>query len=164
MNIHARINIIAGYIEKGEKAGAIVKKFTEKWQVSKRTIEAYMAIAGKKAAKRAERKEKIIEKEREDVIALMAREEIVSDLELEALLIAIAKGELVVEETVTIGGIEKTTKYSPTPFERILAIDKIWKKRGVYSAKSKQAGNQKPVIQYNFENARDAEFIEGIEE
>ncbi|HXB12688.1 MAG TPA: hypothetical protein VNZ45_11915 [Bacteroidia bacterium] len=157
-----RVNAIAECIEKGDSTGKILAEFATKWNVTNRTIGNYIALARELVTERNQAKQGILEAVRKDAIALAENKKIMSDLELEEQLCAIARGEMVMEKTIIQNGIEKTIRYKPSHFDMILAIDKLWKKRGSYPVEKKQVENQTLVMQYNLMNPGDIKYIEGV--
>jgi hypothetical protein len=159
--IFVRVNAIAEYLEKGETTGEVLKEFMGRWNISKRTVEGYLAMAKEQLSDRNKTKQEVMELVRKDAIA-KAQEQIISDIELEAQLCAIIKGELELEKKISHDGVEKVIKYKPTHFDIILAIDKLWKKRGSYPVEKKQVENQTLVLQYNLQKPEDIKYIEGV--
>jgi hypothetical protein len=157
-----RINAIADCIEQGNSTGNITKEYAAKWNVTGRTITNYIALAKELVAERMQAKKGIVEAVRKDAIALAENKKIMSDLELEEQLCAIARGEMVLEKTITQNGIDKTIRYKPSHFDMILAIDKLWKKRGSYPVEKKQTENQTLIMQYNLNKPEDIKYIEGV--
>jgi hypothetical protein len=131
-DLEMRVGAITESLEKGESAKAIMAEFTKRWQVSERTVKTCIALARGRIGERNKMKQAIIEEVRKEAIAKAAKEGIISDMELEAQLCKIAMGELEITKTVIQNGEEKKIKCKPTPFDMVLAIDKLWKKRGSY--------------------------------
>jgi hypothetical protein len=160
-DLNLRVSALTECLEKGETTGSVIKEFMKRWGVSKRTVETYMAMAKTELAEREKAKTGMLEELRRDAIA-KAQASIMSDLELEAQLCAIAKGELELEKKVIQNNVEKTIRSKPTHFDIILAIDKPWKKRGSYPEEKKQVESQSLNITYNLSNPEDIKYIEGV--
>jgi hypothetical protein len=163
-DLSMRVSAITERLEKGEGSTGIAKEFAQRWAVSERTVKTCIAIAKANLAERNKAKQAIIEEVRKEAIAKVAQEGIISDLELEAQLCAIAMGELEIEKTVIQNGVEKTIKCKPTPFDMVLAIDKLWKKRGSYPVEKPHTENQTLILQYNLQKPEDIKYIDGVVE
>lgn len=158
-DIYPRINAVAESIEKGESTEAIIKDYTARWAVAKRTVEWYISLAKPMAEERLKARQSIIEEVRKDAITKAAQEQIMSDLELEAILCSIARGEPMASIAVFK---DKTKKVMlrPTFFDRVNAIDRLFKKRGAYSEDKRLADNKTYIVQYNIQKTGDIEHIE----
>lgn len=157
-----RVSAITERLEKGEDPVTVARYFAVQWNVTERTVRSFMSVAKEKMREHNKTKQAIIEEVRKEAIAKAAQEYIISDLELEARLCAIAMGEFFVEKTVIQNGVEKTIKCKPTPFDMVLAIDKLWKKRGSYPVEKTKAENQTLVLTYNLQKPEDIKYVEGI--
>ncbi len=163
-DLEMRIGAITERLEKGDNAKAIMQEFARRWEVSERTVKTCIALARERMTEHNKMKQAIIEEVRKEVIAKAAKEQLISDIELEAQLCAIAMGELEIVKTVIQNGVEKTVKCRPTPFDMVLAIDKLWKKRGSYPIEKQQAENQTLILQYNLQKPEDIKYIENVTE
>lgn len=157
-----RVSEIADYIERGEATGKIVEEFTQRWGVTSRTVANYIAKAREVVADRGKSKQAIIQAVRKEAITTAENSKLIQDAEIEEVLSAIIRGEHELERTIIQNGQEKVIKYKPTHFDIIMAIDKLWKKRGAYPVEKKQVENQQVNIVYNLQNPEDIKYIENV--
>jgi|GEM_PF-3189700 len=158
-DIYPRISAVAEYLERNEPTEAIVKEFIAKWNVKERTIKWYITLAKDMVAERREKQKVIIENVRNEAIADAARENILSDLELEAILCSIARGEAREQKIVSRGKVKKV-KRSPSFLDSIWAIDRLWRRRGLYKPATNLPNNQAMIIEYKVERPEDITHIE----
>jgi hypothetical protein len=92
-NLNPRITEITERLDKGETTAGIVKEFSAKWCVTERTIMGYLAVARKQIDERNQVEQGIINEVRKDAITRAAKENVLSDLEVEAVLCSIIKGD-----------------------------------------------------------------------
>jgi hypothetical protein len=163
-DLEMRVSAITERLEKGNNTAMIINEYTALWKVKERTVRTCIAIAKEQMRERNKVKQSIIEEVRKEAIAIAAREQIISDLELEARLCAIAMGELETIKIVIQNGVEKTITCKPSPFDMVLAIDKLWKKRGSYPVEKQKPENQTLILQYNLQKPEDIKYIEGVQE
>jgi hypothetical protein len=153
-----RVSLIADEIEKGTSTGEISREFMQQWNVSIRTIGYYIAKAKEVVAERSKLQQAL----KTEQLALVEHRNIITDQEIEETLSAIIRGEHVLEKRVICNGEEKVIRYKPNHFDIIMAIDKLWKKRGAYPIEKKQVENQSLKITYNLSNPEDIKYIEGV--
>ena len=161
-DLSQRMSAITECLEKGETTASIIQQFTAKWCVSERTINGYLAVARKHLEERNKIKNSIIEKVRTEAIEKAAKENILSDLEVEAILCQIIKGEYEIEETRIVEGKIQVVKRKPTQYDVIMAADRLFKKRGSYPNESQKPQNQTLVLTYNLQKPEDIKYVEGI--
>jgi hypothetical protein len=117
---------IALMLEQGLERKEILQRLSKTCKVSARTLDNEIKQAKLIVSKRNEDKEAIrqatMSKEYKDAL----NEAIINDIELEAILCTIARGNIQVEEFIRGEAILR----SVTPMEQISAIDKLYKKRG----------------------------------
>jgi len=124
-----RIDSIVSMLEKGMERKDILQTLAKSCKASARTLDSELKEAKLIVSRRNEQKEEIrqsvVSEEYKDVV----KGQIVSDLELEAILCKIATGNMQVEEFIK--GVPILRDVAPS--EQIQAIDKLYKKRGTYS-------------------------------
>ncbi|HXP48999.1 MAG TPA: hypothetical protein VN922_03550 [Bacteroidia bacterium] len=157
-----RVSAITECLEKGDSVASIIQTFTKQWLVSERTVRTCIALAKENISERNKTKAAIIEEVRKEAIAKAAKEQVMSDLEIEGVLCSIVKGEYMLEEQKIIDGTMQTVKRKPTHYDVILAADKLWKKRGSYPVEKQHPENQTLILQYNLQKPEDAKYIEGV--
>jgi hypothetical protein len=133
-----RILDIASMLEKGMERKEIVQTLTKKCKVSARCIDNHIKAAKKIVAERNKQKEAVRVMVTEQTLTEELKEAIKSDLELEAILCTIATGNISVEEIIRGNAVLRGI----SPLEQIAAIDKLFRKRGVYIAKVAQTDSQ----------------------
>ncbi|MGP8214980.1 MAG: hypothetical protein ACLQQ4_05405 [Bacteroidia bacterium] len=163
-DLETRVNLITESLEKGQDGPAIAKEYSKKWGLSERTIRGYITTAKEALSERNRAKQAIIEEVRKEAIAKAAKEQVISDLEIEAILCSIIKGEYELEKEKLVEGKMQTVKCKPNHYDVILAADKLWKKRGSYPGDKTHAENQTLVLQYNLQRPEDIKYIEAIGE
>ncbi|HTB06143.1 MAG TPA: hypothetical protein VK806_04250 [Bacteroidia bacterium] len=161
-NTEDKVQSIYEWLEKGESSKTILREFTLRWNISERSIHRYIVQAKIKLDQQNKAKQNIIDEVRKNEIEKAAREKIMSDLEVEAVLCAIIRGEYEIEELRYIDGEPVTVKHKPTHHDIVLAADRLFKKRGSYPKEDLKPQNQTLVLQYNLQKPEDARYIEGV--
>lgn len=137
-----RIDSIVSMLEKGMERKDILQTLAKSCKASARTLDSELKEAKLIVSKRNEQKEKIREAVTEEEYKEVVKGQIVSDSELEAILCKIATGNMEVEEFIKGVPILRGV----TPSEQIQAIDKIYKKRGVYAPIKQDFGDKVKFI------------------
>ena len=161
-NTDGKIVRIYERLKSGHTNSEIIKEFTATWSVSERTINRYIAQARAKLDERKKAEQAIIDEVRKNEIAKAAKENIMSDLEVEAVLCSIIRGEYEISEVRYVDGEIKTVKHKPTHHDIVLAADRLFKKRGSYPNEKNTPQNQTLVLQYNLQKPEDSKYIEGV--
>ncbi|HTB05808.1 MAG TPA: hypothetical protein VK806_02560 [Bacteroidia bacterium] len=161
-NTEERIQTICQRLERGEMNKDILREFMLKWGLCERTVNKYIAFAKSKLEEQNRAKQAIIDEVRKNEIEKAAKEKIMSDLEVEAVLCAIIRGEYEIEELRYIDGEPVTVKHKPTHHDIVLAADRLFKKRGSYPKEELKPQNQTLILQYNLQKPEDAKYIEGV--
>jgi hypothetical protein len=115
-----RILIIAGRLEKGAKTAELLNEYMPLWDRSESTIKRYIALAKDKLIGRMQDHEAMLEVLRADAV----EEEfgnILSTLEIEAILSSIISGKHKVKKECVVNGEVKTVTIEPTHRDIILA-------------------------------------------
>jgi hypothetical protein len=154
-----RVSEIAEKIEEGLSTAEILKTYMQQWSLSRRSIERYMVLAQDLVSRRMQKRERVVESIRADIIAREAETWLKSNLELEARLCAIISGKVVFEKTLKQGkGIQQVKTY-PTCTEVINAIDILLKLRGVYKVADIK-NDDPPVFKIVVENEEVKKAVE----
>lgn len=118
----------------GKSRKEILQHFTKTYKLSDSTVDKWIKEARTTVEQRQKEAEAIRIKESEQAIAEAVKTGLKSDLELEVFLCQIAVGDLQIEEVIRGETIIRNT----SPFERIKAIEVIYKKRGSFAAEKIQ--------------------------
>lgn len=140
-----RVTEIAEKIEEGYTAVEIIKAYMQKWSLTRRSLERYIVLAQDLVARRMQRRERVVESVRADIIAREAEIWLKSNLELEARLCAIVSGKVVFEKVIRNGREVQQVKTRPTCTEVINAIDLLLKLRGVYKTADAKNDDKQPL-------------------
>lgn len=138
-------------------------KFIHLWGVSRRSIERYIVFAQDLVARRMQRRERIVESVRADIIAREAETWLKSTLELEARLCAIVSGKVVFEKTLKRGKEVQQVETKPTCSEVINAIDILLRLRGAYKI-AEPIGDDTPVMKIFVRDENEKKIVEAIQE
>jgi hypothetical protein len=159
-----RIRRVAILMEQGHSRENIIAEYAEKWSVTDRTIDRYIAFAKDIVASKMDLRDSLIEALRADIIATDVEKWLKSNLEIEARLCSIMEGTLETEKvTENEKGEKKITRSKPSHSEIIRAIDKLCKMRGMYDPKVRKS--KRPVIiEYNLQREEDLKLIQGTNE
>jgi hypothetical protein len=161
-NLNPRVTELTERLEKGEAVAAITAEFTAKWCISERTLRGYLAVARKQLDERNQVKQSIIDEVRTEAIVEAAKKNVLSDLEVEAVLCSIIKGDYEIEEQRLVDGKTVTIKRKPSHYDVVMAADRLFKKRGSYPTEKQKPQNQTLVLQYNLQSKEDIKYIEGV--
>jgi hypothetical protein len=160
IELNIRIAEIARRLEDGDTRKKLVEEYTVKWSVSEHTVDCYLALARDVIAGKMKDEEAAIEAARGDAIAEAIENGLISTLELEARLCAIAMGDAETERVIQTKKGPETIKCKPTARERMIAINMLMRMRGNYDTKQRKALSGKNVIVFNLENEQHRELIE----
>jgi len=164
LTLNPRILDIALWVEKGERSYTIIREFSKRWQLSERTIKRYITIAKEVVKERIASGTTITDCVRKELIEEEARQ-MPCDDDIETLLWSIARGEAEIEKMVKTAEGLKPMKCTPDYHDRISALDKICKLRGVYilnKEDSKPKGP--PIVVINVKNQEEKEAVLRIQE
>jgi hypothetical protein len=156
-----RILEIAIWVEKGERSFAIVREFSQRWQLSERTIKRYIAIAKEVVKERIANGTSINDMVRKELIEEEIRQ-FPDNYDLEAILWNIARGEVEIEKMLNSAKGLEAAKCKPDFSVRISAIDKICKLRGIYVLKKEDAKPHGKVVVIQVANQEEKEAVERI--
>ena len=117
---------IVSMLEKGMERRQICEKLLKSAKVSRGTVDRGIKAAKVVISKRNEQREAIRLSVTTEEIQKAAKDAIISDLELEAILCTIATGKIKIQEIVQGVGVLRDV----SPSEITKAIDLIFKKRG----------------------------------
>jgi hypothetical protein len=147
IELNIRIAEIARRLEDGDTRKKLVEEYTVKWSVSEHTVDRYLALARDVIAGKMEDEEAAIEAARGDAIAEAIENGLISTLELEARLCAIAMGDTETERVIQTKKGPETIKCKPTARERMIAINMLMRMRGNYDPKVRKAiASRTPII------------------
>jgi hypothetical protein len=124
-----RIDEIVSMLEQGMETKDILRKITENYGIGKSSVEKYIKEAKVIHSERNKQREEVRLSVTTEVLKNELNEAIISDMELEAILCTIAKGNIEVEEIIRGQAVLRNV----LPSEQIGAIDKLFKKRGTYA-------------------------------
>jgi hypothetical protein len=124
-----RIDEIVSMLEQGMETKDILRKITENYGIGKSSVEKYIKEAKVIHSERNKQREEVRLSVTTEVLKNELNEAILSDMELEAILCTIAKGNIEVEEIIRGQAVLRNV----LPSEQIGAIDKLFKKRGTYA-------------------------------
>lgn len=128
-----KVLIIADELTQGKKPVDFMKRYMKLWKMSSRSVERIMAEAGPIADKRFKEQQEITDRVRKEEIEKAAKDSILSDIEVEALLCNIIKGQLFPKTFMTSRGAV-VVKSHPDAADKLKAAYLLFKKRGSYSA------------------------------
>jgi hypothetical protein len=153
-----RILDITSMLEQGLERKQILQKLSKTCKVSQRTIDNEIKAAKVVLSKRNKEKEAARLSVTTEEIQKAAKEAIISDLEIEAVLCNIIKGNYHVHEIVKGGVILREV----SPMEMINAAKTIYTKRGSNAptkiAQTNKEGNDIPQNNFDLSKLSDAEL------
>lgn len=123
------VDEIVSLLRQGKNRAEIIATISKKLQRSTRTVDSLIKTATAKFKEDQELAEEVRVRELQASTAEALKEGLKSDLELEVFLCQIAMGDIEIEEIVKGEAVLRNV----SPFERIQAINTIYKKRGSFA-------------------------------
>lgn len=130
LELYSRISTVAGCLSRGMTTGEIKETYMPRWGVSERTIDRYIELGKDKVMHSIRKTDALIETMRAQAVS-QSVEQLLSNLEIQALLCSWAKGEQTRERKVqTSKGEIMTLPDVPTFSQSIQAVNSLLKMRG----------------------------------
>jgi hypothetical protein len=153
---------IAERLENGQSTTQIIKEYTLKRGLKRRTVERYIAFAKDLLDSRMKKREAIVEAVRADIIAEEAEKWLKSNLEMEARLCAIISGKVKFNRPVqTKEGVDVIICY-PTCKEVIQAMSILFRLRGAYKTADSAANELTGILKIVVDTKEEKQVLEKI--
>ena len=139
-----RVDEISELLLDGWERIKIVQLYSKKYKITYRQVDKYIKEAKEIASKKQQNNIELINNLRSEEIQKAVKNDIISDLEIEAKLCKIIKGELEIDDWFSTKDGPISIKRKPNHSDITKAADLLFKKRGSYATEKLEIMNITP--------------------